>query len=336
MFRYHVELVGCEWTNDQPPEGAPVACFEVYCHRHGARYRVTHFPFEFTVRSAPETDTLFLLLLRGDTVLASGDAVHIGGTNRCVGLRTVALKAGGAVLCKVRIMWCVEAEDRTVFLRGVENCAGSEGRATPDAERDRPSIHVGGASVASGTLVRRTCPTEKPSTVLEVSPVCCEGSAPSGTAQHQEEGAATWLSNVSPPSPPAPPEKGAQWSVGSPQHALKDLLDYYVTSTQVVERPRAWRNLYTSPAPLLVASGLLQDEAESIPMKKSETQCAPRASLSVVGSSALEDIRLHPTKAPQDADDLHQTLYRQKMKVKWRTVVSPALAALPSAMHEGS
>ncbi|ESL08810.1 hypothetical protein TRSC58_03481 [Trypanosoma rangeli SC58] len=336
MFRYHVELVGCEWTNNQPPEGVPVACFEVHCHRHGARCRVTHFPFEFTVRSAPETDTLFLLLLRGDTVLASGDAVHIGGTNRCVGVRTVALKAGEAVLCKVRIMWSVEAEDRPVFSRRVENYAGDEGRATPDAERDRPSIHVEGASVATGTLVRCTSSTEKPLTGLEVPSVCCEGSTPSGMAQHQEEGAATRSRNLSPSSLSTPPEKGAQWSVGSPQHAPKDLLDYYVTSTQVVERPRAWRNLYTSPAPLLVAGGLLHDEAESIPTKKSETQCGPRAFLSVVGGSALEDIRLHPTKAPQVEDDLHKILYRRKMNVKWRTVVSPALAALPSATHEGS
>ncbi|RNF25101.1 uncharacterized protein Tco025E_02334 [Trypanosoma conorhini] len=334
MFRYHVELLGCEWMDGQPPEGGgPVACLEVYCHRRGARRRVAHFPSEFEVRSAPETDTLFLSVLHGDTVLASSEAIPIGGVNRCVGFRTVALKAGEAALCKVRIMWSVEAEDGTAFSRRVEDFAGGEGHTAPVAtERDRLSTHPERLPV-----VGEAPATEKVSAVSEAPPVLCEVPATSAVPQPQEQGATTLRRDA---LPPASPERGAQWSVGGPQHAPKGLLDYYVTSTQVVERPKAWRNLYTSPAPLLVACGLLQDGAEAVPMTTTTTtrgkRCGRPTYTSVLGASSLDDIRLHPTKAPQSVDDIRQTLYTRKMNLKWRTVVSPLLAALPPAMRGSS
>ncbi|EKF33279.1 hypothetical protein MOQ_002860 [Trypanosoma cruzi marinkellei] len=327
MFRYHLELLGCEWSSGQPLEVISAACFEVHCRRRGARCRVSHFPAEFTVRSAPETDTLFLSVLCGETVLASSDVIDIGGVSRRVGVRTVALKAGEEVVCKVRFMWCVEAEDGTVFSRCVEDYAEGERSTAVAVEKHVPSTHPEGPPV-----VERMPSTEKTCVVSGATPISFEVLEPTAKSHHPTQDVVTGQRTF---LPPGPQEKGAEWSVGSPQYAPKGILDYHVTSTQVINQPRAWRNLYTSSAPLLAASGLIRDETESTATSQCEKHYGNSSSFSIQRGLSLEDIRLHPTKAPEATDaDFRRDLYRKKMNVKWRGFISPSHASIRTTTYE--
>ncbi|RNF25159.1 hypothetical protein TcG_00160 [Trypanosoma cruzi] len=329
MFCYHLELLGCEWSSGQPLELISAACFEVHCRRRGARCRVAHFPAEFTVRSAPETDNLSLSVLCGETVVASSNVIDIGGVSRRVGVRTVALKTGDEVICKVRVMWCVEAEDGTVFSRCVEDYEEGERSAAVAVEK-----HVFSTSPEGPPVVERTPSTEKTSVVSGATPICCELWVPTAKPHQTAQGVVTVQRNF---RPPGPQEKGAEWSVGSPQYAPKGILDYYVTSTQVIDRPRAWRNLYTSSAPLLATNGLIRDETESTATRPCEKHCGNSSFFSIQRGLSLEDIRLHPTKAPETTDaDFRRALYRKKMNLKWRGFISPSHASLRATTHEGS
>ncbi|CBH18574.1 hypothetical protein, conserved [Trypanosoma brucei gambiense DAL972] len=147
--------------------------------------------------------------------------------------------------------------------------------------------------------------------------------------------AAGTLTTEAPQNPPyvkhaVPPltENNAQWCVGSPQYAPKGMLNYFVTSTQSVDVPNAWRNLYTSPCPLLVVhKEQLSKINETLPAG-SAAESPTQPVLDGFGSdSALEDICLNPTK-PVDltGDYLRRERYRSRVNVPWRKGISTVKA----------
>ncbi|KEG14854.1 hypothetical protein DQ04_00281170 [Trypanosoma grayi] len=119
-------------------------------------------------------------------------------------------------------------------------------------------------------------------------------------------------------------ELGARWCVGTQRHLPHDgVPDYYVTSTQLEGRPMAWHNLYTSPAPLLVADGLMLEAVSCSTLVPPVSGCDSPQMSSQKGGSALEDIILRPTKAPETSGEEAQSLlYSNRKKVEWRRLTS--------------
>ncbi|KAH9578828.1 hypothetical protein LSM04_005640 [Trypanosoma melophagium] len=298
MFRYQFELSGCEWAEHELKHQAEEMRFELRCHKRGARCCVGGLPAQLTVRSAPETDTLFVSVLRKDTVLARSDDIEIGGITRRVGVRTVPLRAEGAggVVCTVRLMWSVEEEDGSVFAWPVEDYVAIGQQPSTTALGVPSDLHYGGSV-----------------------PMQQEEESKQVLSTHREKKVSQSSGGES---------QGDMWCVNTLQHTPEGFLDYYTTSTQVLKPPEAWSNLYTSLAPLLVANGSLPEQ----PQRKMGSKCVTSAryrsgafTFSSQGKlSAIEEIRQQPTKAADiSAEDLQHLVYVQKKNsLKWRTFSS--------------
>ncbi|ORC88286.1 uncharacterized protein TM35_000171580 [Trypanosoma theileri] len=317
MFRYQFELSNCEWAEDKEKQQADETWFELRCHKRGARCCVNSLPAALTVRSAPETDTLFVSLLRKDTVLARSDDIDIGGITRRVGVRPIPLRAAGtgAVVCSLSLMWSVEEEDGSVFSRPVEDYVAFAEQSSTGA------LDTLGGNNNSGNREYDTS-SSKEKVPLDLHD---EGSV---SIQRQQELKQMLSANGGEKKfqTSGKEKKGAMWCVDTLQYAPEGLLDYYTTSTQVVKQPEAWCNLYTSSAPLLVANGLHQEQQREVRTKRvtSRRYNSVFASSQPGYSSAIEEIRQQPTKAADiSAEDLQHLLYiRKKNNLKWRTFIS--------------
>nr|CCC54106.1 conserved hypothetical protein [Trypanosoma vivax Y486] len=323
MFRYHIEVLECEWSGKRVPTLPDGWVIEVRCHRRGARCCMNSFPTEMVVRSAPEAEQLSISVMREGNVHGTSEMFDIGGLPRSVGVRTVPVKTGEegteAVLCAVRLMWSVKGEDGSVFSRFVEDFSGvvSGGVVSASALADSRRLQ-------SLPSTQRGSLDDRPLKNLEG--LCSEDQMMMGQGSAQKQGNRPCETKSAPfsetPQGGVPRDSGAQWCVGTPQYAPEGILNYFITSTQTVKPPKAWGNIYTSPSPLLVGGARTVEE---VSRASTPQRLDPMCKIYLPGFSALGDILAKPTRAPPaSGEELSQFIVSKKCNIPWRKNLSLA------------
>nr|CCD12436.1 unnamed protein product [Trypanosoma congolense IL3000] len=291
MFRYVVEVRSCHWAGEAPAEQR----LEVAFHRSGVSFPVTKIPAEVVLCGSQNSELIFISACCGDKVVGCSETIEIGGIDRRVGTLTMNVRRTERETCDactVELMWRV-----------------SEGSEAPSPRvNEEISAPSGDPAALPATLQLAHTATEQ-----QQLPIL----------RPQEQNVRVEAAAVH------SRENGAQWCVNGPRYAPSGVLNYFVTSTQSVKGPEAWRNLYTSPAPLLVAHMQQQQQhgsEDKAPMEDStRSKCGLPAACDDKHCFALEDIRRNPTNIADFPNEHREMIYQSRINVPWRRLVPTGL-----------